>query len=88
MNPPDMKTLADAFYTPDFAARLANAKLESFQAETEGRDIPVAALAGDLGIPVPIFEMLMAWNVANAHAAAILEAMARARREAPHEARH
>ena len=85
MKPINLNALADRLFTAEFASRLAFAKVECAEAEAEGRDIPVASLAHDLDIPAPLFEVLLAWNVANANAAAILEATAHLRQsEAAH----
>ncbi len=88
MTDDQLRQIADQFYTPDFAGRVAHSKLVCFKAEQEGRDIFAEEVAAVLGIPVPLFLVLIAWNVAYANSRDIIEAWRRDAEAATKEARH
>lgn len=88
MTDDQLMQIADRIIAPDFAPRLVDAKIRCHMAETEGRDIPAAEIAGQLGIPLPLFRVLMAWNIANASSRAIIDAMHRDMTTIRSEARH
>lgn len=88
MSTPSADALVDHFLGSDFAARLAAAKCECFAAEHRGEDVPLARIAELLGVPADLAEVLLAWNVANANAGAIIDAMAADRRDAAEAVKH
>lgn len=76
-----LSEIADQLMTPDFAARLTQAKFLSAEAELKGALLPIDDIAEMLDLPPTVVEVLLAWNVANANAGHIMDMM-RAGREA------
>lgn len=83
-----LSQIADELMTPDFAAKLTEAKFRATEADQRGDLIPLDDIAGLLDLPPAIVEVLLAWNVANTNSRNIVDAMATGREAQQHGVWH